>query len=93
MLSLLPRNAINNSYYKEFQWSSYPLLNLISIDQLLILDNVLSERIYHTTQNHGFLKLSFCIDDLPCNTSEDDLLAALMQLLPWVCINVYLYIA
>ena len=89
VLSLLPRNAINNSYYKEFQWSSSPLLNLISIDQLLILDNVLSESIYHTTQNRGSLELSFHIDDLPCNTSEDDLLAALMQLLPWVCINVY----
>ena len=43
VLSLLPRNAINNSYYKEFQCSSSPLLNLISIDQLLILDNILSE--------------------------------------------------
>ena len=28
---------INHSYYYEFQWSSSPLLNLISVDQVFIL--------------------------------------------------------
>ena len=74
----------NHSYYYEFQWSSSPLLNLISVDQVLILDNVLSESIFHVVQHHGYLHVSLHVDDLPCNTSEDDLLAALMELLPWV---------
>ena len=96
--SMLPRSCsehppssgmlINHSYYYEFQWSSSPLLNLISVDQVLILDNVLSESIYHVVQHHGYLHVSLHIDDLPCNTSEDDLLAALMELLPWVRIFV-----
>jgi len=80
---------INFSYYQEFQWSSSPLLNLISVDQLLILDNVISGNIYYTLQHHEFLRISLNIDALPCNTHEDDLLKALMQLLPWVCTSVH----
>ena len=92
--SMLPRSCgrhpplsgtlINHSYYYEFQWSSSPLLNLISVDQVLILDNVLSGTICRCLQHHGYLHASLHIDDVPCNTTEDDLLAALMKLLPWV---------
>lgn len=41
----------NHSYYHEFQWSSSPLLNLISVDQVLILDNILSESICHVRRS------------------------------------------
>ena len=82
--SMLPNAPVNFSYFQKFQWCSSPLLSLISIDQLLILDNVISERIYRITQHHGFLNILLHIDTLPCNTSEDDMLEALMQLLPWV---------
>jgi len=87
--SPLSGTPINFSYYQEFQWSSSPLLNLISVDQLMILDNVIGKNIYYTVQHHEFLRVSLNSDALPCNTSEDDLLKALMQLLPWVCTSVH----
>ena len=74
----------NFSCCQKFQWSSYALANLISIDQLLILDNVFSESIVRITQHRKFLHFSLHIDSLSCNVTEDDLLAALVQLLPWV---------
>jgi len=55
----------------------------------MILDNVISENIYNTVQHHELLHVSLNIDALPCNTSEDDLLKALMQLLPWVCTSAH----
>ena len=87
--SPLSGTPINFSYYQEFQWSSSPLLNLISVDQLLILDNVVSKNIYYAIEHRKFLHVSLNIDALPCNTSKDDLLKALMQLLPWVCTSVH----
>ena len=87
----LSGTPINFSYYQEFQWSSSPLLNLISVDQLLILENIMSERIYFAVEHHQILQVLLHIDTLPCNTSEDDILQALMQLLPWVCTPVYVW--
>ena len=80
---LLDDTPTNFSFYQEFQWSRSPLLNLISVDQLLILDNVISRGIHHDMERHDFLPVSLHIDTLSCNTSKDDLLEALMQLLPW----------
>ena len=71
----------NFSYCQKFQWSSSALANLISIDQLLILDNVISESIVCITQH---LQFPLHIDGLPCYATEDDILTALLQLLPWV---------
>jgi len=91
--SPLPSMPVTFPYYQEFQWSSSPLLNLISVDQLLILDNVISGGIHHNMEHPDNLHVSLQIDTLPCNVSEDGLLEALMQLLPWVstllhaCIN------
>ena len=85
----LPDKLISFPYYQVFQWSSSPLLNLISIDQLLILDNVISERICHNVHHESSLHVLLHVDTLPCNTSEDDLLEALMQLLPWVSTSAY----
>ena len=82
--SWMIHQLINFSFYQEFQWSRSPLLNLISVDQLLILDNVISRGIHHDMERHDFLPVSLHIDTLPCSTSKDDLLEALMQLLPWV---------
>ena len=80
---LLDDTPTNFSFYQEFQWSMSPLLNLISVDQLLILDNVISRGIHHDMESHDFLPVSLHIDTLSFNTSKDDLLEALMQLLPW----------
>jgi len=81
---LLDDTPTNFSFYQEFQWSRSPLLNLIPVDQLLILDNVISRGIHQHFERHDFLPVSLHIDTLPCNTSKDDLLESLMQLLPWV---------
>ena len=86
---VLTGTPMNLSYYQVFQWSSSHLLNIISVDQLLILDNVISESIYKAVEHRQFLPVSLHINTLPCNTSEDDLLKALMQLLPWVCTSVH----
>ena len=77
----------NFSYCKKFQWSSSALANLISIDQLLILDNVISESIVRITQHRKFLQFPLHIESLPCNVTEDDILTALLQLLPWVSVQ------
>ena len=76
----------NFTYCKWFQWSSSALVNLISIDQLLIFDNFVSENIIRVIWHWKYLEVDLQIDTLPCETTEDDILAALMQLLPWVCI-------
>ena len=74
----------NVSYCQKFQWSSSAMANLISIDQLLILDNVMSESIVRITQHRKYLHFPLHIDSLPCYATEDDIMGALMQLLPWV---------
>ena len=79
----------NFSYCQDFQWSSSPLLDLISIDQLFVLDNFISFWVFHITEHLGGLGVIYVplhIDTLPCETTEDDILAALMQFLPWVCV-------
>jgi len=86
---LLDDTPTNFSFYQKFQWSSSPLLNLISVDQLLILDNVISEWIYHTMEHHDSLQFALHVGTLPCDTSEDDLLEALMQLLPQVSTSIH----
>ena len=79
----------NYSYCQKFQWSSYALASLISIDHLLILDNVISESIVRNTQHRKYLHFPLHIDSLPCYVTEDDIMAALMQLLPWVSTLLY----
>ena len=76
----------NFSYCQDFQWTSSALHDLISIDQLFILDNVISVWVFHLPEHRRYIDVPLHIDTLPCETSEDDILAALMQLLPWVCI-------
>ena len=93
--SVLPVNCDNSSlfggqsnfsYCQDFQWTSSALLDLISIDQLLILDNAITFWVFHIRDHLGHIDVPLHIDTLPCDTTEDDILAALMQLLPWVCI-------
>ena len=82
----------NYTYCQKFQWSSSALVDLISIDQLLILDNVISHNVFRITQHRGYIDVTLHVDALPCETTEDDILAALMQLLPWVGICIYLHV-
>ena len=96
--SVQPRNCDNSSltggegnfsYCQKFQWSRSVLLNLISEDQLLVLDNVIIRRINHVITHQAVLKLALQIDILSCDITEDDILEALMQLLPWVSISTH----
>ena len=81
----------NFSYCQYFQWSGSALLNFISFDQLLILDNVISESIIRIIMHRDFKDVPLHIDAVPCETTVNDILAALIQLLPWVCIS-YLHV-
>ena len=96
--SMQPRNCDNFSlpggegkfsYCQMFQWSSSVLLNLISDDQLLVLDNLLVERINHVITHQAELEVPLQIDVLQCDVTVDDILEALMQLLPWISISTH----
>ena len=76
----------NFSYCQYFQWSGSALLHFISFNHLLILDNVVSESIIRIIMHREYIDVPLHIDTVPCETTENDILAALMQLLPWVCI-------
>ena len=84
--SSLSGGQSNFSYCQYFQWSGSALLNFISFDQLLILDNVMSESIIRMIMHREYKMVPLYVDSLPCEATEDDILAALIQLLPWVCI-------
>ena len=81
--SSLPGGQSNFSYCKWCHWSSSALVNLISIDQSLIFDNFASENIIRVVLHRKHLEFNLQIDTLPCETTEDDIPAALMQLLPY----------
>ena len=81
----------NCSYYQTFQWSSSALVDLISTDQLLILDNVISENIIHVIEHRKYMAVPLQIDTLPCDIRVDNILTALMRLLPWVSIYIRTY--
>ena len=70
------------------QWSSSALVNLISMDQLLVLDNITSYNVFHIIEHGENIDVPLQIDALPCKIKQDNILAALMQLLPWVCLCV-----
>ena len=75
----------NFSYWQSFQWSSSALVFLISFDQLIILDNVISIFVYRLNISpHYHLPIQLHIDSLPADISEDDLVEGLIQLLTWV---------
>ena len=57
------------------------MVDLILNDQLFVLDNVVSEFIFHLMQRRDHINVPLELDALPCETTKDDLLAALMQLL------------
>ena len=86
--SSLPGGQSNFSYCQRFQWSSSALANFISFDQLVILDNVISASIFNNMMHRKYTDFPIKIDALPFCTTKDDILAALMQLLPWVSIHV-----
>ena len=90
--SSLTGGQSNFTYCQRFQWSSSALVDLISVDQLLILDNILSEDIIHVIEHHEYMEFPLHIYNLPYDIKDDDILEALMRLLPWVRILLFLRI-
>ena len=86
----LPGGQGNFFYCQKFQWSRSVLLHLISNDQLLALDNVIIQRINSFINHQAELEVPLRIDTLPCDVTKDDILEALMQLLPWVSIHLHM---
>lgn len=76
----------NSSYHQKVQWSSTALLDLISNDQLLIMDNVWCRAVQNGVRHCSWLPMHLQIDSLPGGISEKDLVEALIQLLFWVCV-------
>ena len=90
--SSLPGGQSNFSYCQRFQWSGSALVDFISFDQLVILDNVISASIFYNMVHWKYLDFPIKIDALPFCTTKDDILAALMQLLPWVSIIIIIHV-
>ena len=88
--SFLPGGQGNFFYSEKFQWSRSVLLHLISNDQLLVLDNVVIRRINSFINHQAKLEVPLRIDTLPCDVTKDDILEALLQLLPWVSIHLHM---
>ena len=65
-------------------------MRLISDDQLLVLDNVIIERINSFINHQAELEVPHQIDTLSCDVTADDILEALIQLLPWVSMHRHL---
>ena len=84
--SSLPSNF---SYCQKFQWSSSALVDFISFDQLVIMDNVVSESVFQNMMHRKYFDFPIKLDSLSICITKDDILAAIMQLLPWVCILYY----
>ena len=68
------------SHCQKFHWSGSALVDLISVDQLFTLDNVLSYSVFHVIEHREYMYVPLRIDTLPCDTTEDDILAALMPM-------------
>ena len=99
--STQPLDCVNSSlpggrnifpYNQDFQWSSSALVDMISFDQLFILDNVISYSVFSMIERREYIDVPLQIDTFPCEPTEDDILAAFMQLLPWVCIIMYIHV-
>ena len=82
--SFLAGGQGNFSCCQKFQWSRSMLLTLISDDQLLVLDNVIINGVNHFIKHQAKLEVPLQIDSLPCDVTADDILEALLHLLPWV---------
>ena len=88
----------------HFRWSGSPALNMISAEQLLAFDPILTGTIYSrfvgsTRHQTFFLVFNVSPDVFPCPPSEDDLIQATVLLLTWVsvgythfCVHIYMHL-
>ena len=67
----LPGGQSNFSYCQKFQWSSSALVDLISVDQLLILDNVITYTVLKIIEHRASVDVLLYVDTLPSETVTD----------------------
>ena len=82
-------NSASGNYSKcwQFQWSNSPLLNVITVDELLAFENVFTSKVYSRiagSMQENVMKIPIHIDSLPCAVSESDILQVLALTLNWV---------
>ena len=80
MMTLFSSYAMDRvtAYIARSFSGAVPISDLISTDQLLILDNVISENIIHVIEHQKYMAVPLQIDTLPCDIRVDDILTALM---------------
>lgn len=75
-------------YCFSLRWTTSPLLNLITVDQLLVFDNVFGDLIYSTIAGgtkYNNIIFTLHVPSFPCIPTEEDSVEALSMLLCWVC--------
>lgn len=83
-------------YCYDFRWTVSPLLNLITVDQLLAFDNVFADFTYSniasSIRHNSAWGISFLVPSFPCIPTQEDLMLTLSMLLSWVRAR-YLYLS
>ena len=72
----------------QLQWSNSPLLNVITVDELLAFDNVFTSMFYSRISGSGQeiipMKIPIHLNSLPCAVTESDILQVVSLTLSWV---------
>lgn len=75
-------------YCYDFRWTVSPLLNLITVDQLLAFDNVYTDLTYSSIASsisyNSAGGISLIVPSFPCIPTQEDLMLTLSMLLSWV---------
>ena len=70
-----------------FIWTTSPLISMVTIDQFLIMDSVITPNLYEriaTSMTDYRLLIPFDVYDLQCPPQEEEIVKALVHLLSWV---------
>ena len=82
-------------YCYDFRWTASPLLNMITVDQLLAFDNVVADLTYSSIGTSIHLNsawgISLLVPSFPCIPTQEDLMSTLSMLLSWVRASYSLY--
>ena len=79
-------------YCFSLRWTTSSLLNLITVDQLLVFDNIFADLIYSSIAggtHYNTITFTLRVPLFPCVPTEEDSMQALSMLLCWVRIIMY----
>lgn len=86
-VTLLHNDSSTSENFWWFRWSDSPLLDLISVNQLVIFEPLFSITVYSRILGYAS-NVSFYIDFPLCIPSSNDIQEALVLLLVWVSVFV-----